>query len=275
MVRLIPQPTGFLRLRAAAVTAVVAFAAAVMVALCLWKTRAPTDPLERTLAKLAALDDGLQQKVCAHRSNNIPKYRAATQLFHCIEFDVVLDPPTGGPAAVYHPPAENDHGLTLDFLLANEDLPRGRIWLDVKDLSDDNWERFLDQLVSHIPMERRGDTIIETGWSDASVREAAAAFRGSGFIFSYYLPTEPAIECGDASSRMCDDLRTEVLLTASMGFSHLSFDARAQAFVQSIRDRLPASMRLLTWDISGKWPQMDLIREVDVYIVRFPSPFST
>jgi hypothetical protein len=265
----------FDRFRAAALAAVVAVVIAVMVAVCLWNARAPTDPLERTLAKLAALDYGLQQKVCAHRSNNIPKYRSANKLFHCIEFDVVLDPPTGGPAAVYHPPAENNHGLTLDFLLANEDLPRGRVWLDVKDLSEDNWKPFLDQLMRLIPMGRRGDTIIETGWSAASVRHAAATFRESGFLFSYYLPTEEAIQCGAVSSRMCDDLRTEVLLTASMGFSHLSFDARAQVFVQSIRDRLPPSMRLLTWDISGKWPQMDLIREVDVYIVRFPSPFSS
>jgi hypothetical protein len=265
----------FDRSHAAAITAVVAVVAAVVVAICLWKTRAPTDPLKRTLAKLAALDYGLQEKVCAHRSNNIPKYRSANKLFHCIEFDVVLEPPTGGPAAVYHPPAENDHGLTLDFLLANEALPRSMVWLDVKDLSDDNWELFLVQLMRLIPGERRGDTIIETGWSSPSVRQAAAAFRERGFGFSYYLPTEAAIECGADRSRICDDLRTEVLLTAAMGFSHLSFDARAYVFVQSIRDGLSPSMRLLTWDISTSWPQMDLIREVDVYIVRFPSPFST
>ena len=243
-------------------------------AACLWKSRSPTDSLERTLTRLAALDYGLQQKVCAHHSNDVPTYRAAGRLFDCIEVDVVLNPPTGGPAAVYHPPHENNQGLTLDYLLAHQGLPRGMLWLDVKDLSEGNWEPFLDQLLRLIPAERRRDTIIETGWPSPSVRQAAAAFRDSGFIFSYYLPTEEAIDCGADRSPLCEDLRNQVLLTVSMGFSHLSFDARAYLFVKSIRNDLPPSMRLLTWDLSRSWRQVDLIREVDVYIVRFPGEFS-
>jgi hypothetical protein len=240
------------------------------VAASLCEARTPTRPLEGTLTRLAALDDGLQQKVCAHRCNDVPKYRAADRLFDCVEIDVVITPPTGGPAAVYHPPHENDRGLTLDFLLANQSLPRGKLWLDVKDLSAENWKGFLDQLLELIPSERRDDIIIETGWSSPSVRQAASAFRERGFAFSYYLPTEQAIGCGPATTEACKRLREEVLLTVSMGFSHLSFDARAYTFVESIRNDLPPSVRLLTWDLSRAWRQLDLIREVDVYIVRLP-----
>jgi hypothetical protein len=196
-------------------------------------------------------------------------------LFHCLEIDVVLDPPMGGTATVYHPPRENNHGLTLEFLLSNEGMPRGKLWLDVKDLSDDNWEPFLDLLTNLIPPDRRGETIVETSWSEPSVGSAAAAFRKAGFHFSYYLPTRDAIQCGAAKSQLCNDLRSFVIWTTSLGFSHLSFDARAYTFVQSLRAKLPPSVRLLTWDLSRSWPQSNLLREVDVYIVRFPSPFST
>src|SRR5688500_10231986 len=86
----------------------------------LWRKHMRTTPVEETLAKLAALDGGTRHKICAHRCNNIPKYRAAVQHFDCVEIDVVLHPSAGGPPAVYHPPDENRHGLALDFLLGRE-----------------------------------------------------------------------------------------------------------------------------------------------------------
>jgi len=241
----------------------------------LWKTRAPLDPVEATLARLESVDAPLRERVCAHRANNVPKYRAARQAFNCIEIDVVLVPPAGGAPAVYHPPHDNHHGLTLEFLLANEAMPAGKLWLDVKDLGEGTWTTLLELLSGLIPPERRADTIIETGWADPSVRSAALAFREKGFLFSYYLPTEEALACGSERSASCDELREQVLLTTSMGFSHLSFDARNRVFLQSIRDRMPASVRLLTWDLSQSWPQPGLIDEVDVYIVKFPVPYST
>lgn len=234
------------------------------------KAYSPKDSLQQTLTRVAALDPGMQQKVCAHQCNDVPKYRAARKLFHCIEIDIVLNPPAGGFAAVYHPPAENNFGLTLEFLLANEGMPRGKLWLDVKDLSQKNWRPFLDLIARLVPPERRIDTIVETSWSGPSVRQAASAFRSSGFLMSYYLPTEAALACSAEDSAQCDELRKDVLLTLSMGFSHLSFDAQTNRFVQTIRHRLPPSVRLLTWDLTKSWAAMNLISEVDVYIVRFP-----
>lgn len=246
-----------------------------IIAASLWKMHSPRDQLKITLEKIAALEQDLQQKVCAHRANNVPKYRSALELFGCIEIDVVIDPPAGGEAAVYHPPHDNHHGLTLDFLLKNEPLPTGKLWLDVKDLSKKNWAPFLDLLVRFVPEKRRGDVVIETSWSSSGVRQAAVEFRANGFLFSYYLPTEDAIACGDTVSEFCNKFREKVLQTGTQGFSHLSFDARAYPFVLMIRNDLPRAMRLLSWDITRAWPQMDIIRAVDIYIVRFPSPFST
>jgi hypothetical protein len=254
------------------VALVCAAIAAASVATCLWKLRTPHDPLQRIASRLATLDETRRSKICAHRANDVPRYRAAIALFDCVEIDVVVEPPTGGPPAVYHPPAANHHGLSLEFLLANEALPRGRLWLDVKDLDDDNRDALLDQLTRQVPPARRGDTIVETGWADPAVAGAATAIRGAGFLFSYYLPTEAAMACGAERSEECEALREQVLSTVGSGFSHLSFDARAFAFVQTLRADLPQSVQLLTWHISGSWPLAELIDEVDVYIVRFPSP---
>jgi len=257
------------------VLAALAGLTAINVYACLWRTRPPPDPLAATMTQLATLDSSQRQKVCAHRSNNVPKYRAAGKIFDCIEMDVVLDPPAGGPPAVYHPPAENNHGLSLRFLLTNEGLPRGKLWLDVKDLAQDNWAPFLDLLTELVPPERRPDVIVETSWSDSTVRAAAAAFRDKGFLVSYYLPTDEALACGVDVSAACNDLRSEVLQATELGFSHLSFDARAREFVDTIRGRLAPSVRLLTWDLSETWSERDLIDGVDVYIVIFPDPFTT
>lgn len=254
-----------------AVTVSILVAAA---AVFVWKGRVQSAALERTFAKMSVLDAGTRHKICAHRSNNIHMYREALQHFECIEMDVHIEPSGGGPPAIYHPPAENNHGLTLDFLLSHERLPPGNLWLDVKDLSQGNWRRFLDVLVERIPPPRRGDVIVETVWSGSGVREASAAFRDSGFSFSYYLPTEEAVACEGARSQSCDALRQQVLRNISLGFSHLSFDARAYGFVKSIRAQLPPATRLLTWDLLKTWPQPDLIGEVQVYIINFPSRYA-
>lgn len=254
---------------------VTAFLVIIVMVVTVWKARSPKDSSQQVLKRVAALDPSVRKKVCAHHCNSVSKYHAARKLFPCIEIDIVLNPPAGGWAAVYHPPAINNHGLTLDYLLTNEGMPSGKLWLDVKDLSPKNWRPFLDLIAKLIHVERRMDTIVETSWSGPSVRQAVSAFRNSGFLMSYYLPTEASLACGSDNTVQCNALRNDVLQTLSMGFSHLSFDAQTYDFVQTIRDRFPPSVRLLTWDLTKSWSKLNLISEVDVYIVRFPSPFST
>lgn len=252
---------------------VMAIACAGVLLYCVGHYRDRPNPTETALARLAALDPDERQKICAHRGNGTAKYRAAAILFDCVEIDLVIDPPTGGPIAVYHPPAENDFGVTLTGLLTGEGLPRGKLWLDVKDLSDSNWLRLLHSLETLIPTSRRKDVFIETSWSEPSVRSAATGFRDAGYHFSYYLPTEEAIECRDRRDESCEAFRRRVLTTLAMEFTHLSFDMRGYPFVQSIRDRLPPEIRFLTWHIRRPWPELDLLRDVDIYIVTMPGRY--
>jgi hypothetical protein len=235
-----------------------------------WRQRPVFDDV---LERAAALDDRSRRKLCAHRANNIPMYRSAHRHLECIEIDVHVSPASGGFAGVYHPPDENNHGLTLEFLLSRESLPTGKLWLDTKDLSPSNWAAYLELLVRLIPPERRGDVIVESVWSGPDVRPVAAAFRGRGFAFSYYLPTEEATDCGERRTVECDGLRRRVLETLSAGFSHLSFDARAESFVATLRPDMPAGIRLLTWDLTRTWPKRALLDDVEVYIVYWPGPY--
>jgi hypothetical protein len=230
-------------------------------------------PVESVIKHVAEIDPRSRPKICAHRNNNILMYRRAQANFSCVEIDVHVSPASGGPPGVYHPPDANYHGLTLEFLLTHEKLPTGKLWLDTKDLSPENWRGYLELLDRLIPAARHPDIIVETVWGSPDVQPVAAAFRQGGFQFSYYLPTDAAAECGSRVSPACDEFRRDVLGTLARGFSHLSFDAGGYAFVRSIKDDLPASVKLLTWDLSPTWPDAELLEDVDVYIVAVPNPY--
>ena len=163
--------------------------------------------------------------------------------------------------------------MTLEFLLTHEKLPKGKLWLDTKDLSPANWVSYLELLNRLIPAARHRDVIVETVWGADGVSPVAAAFRENGFQFSYYLPTEAAIECKGRVTAVCDQFRRDVLKTLTAGFSHLSFDAGGYSFVQSIRKDMPPSVRLLTWDLTREWPNEQLLDDVEIYIVKLPNPY--
>jgi hypothetical protein len=224
-------------------------------------------------AGLAKLEPEQRSKICAHRANSLIRYRLANRLFHCIEIDVVVSPTVAERPSVYHPPDSNYRGLSLERLLRRGRLPAGALWLDVKDLGEANWRTLHSLLLELIPIDRRPDILIETGWADEAAALAVEGFHRSGFPVSYYLPTQEAIECGASESEDCMAFRMAVLRTLDLGFSHLSFDARGYEFVQAIRTELPESLRLLTWHTARSLPQMEMLDEVDLYIVTFRTPF--
>ena len=223
-------------------------------------------------AGLAKLEPEHRGKVCAHRANTLARYWLANRMFDCIEIDVVVTPTVADRPSVYHPGA-NYRGLSLEQLLRRSRLPAGVLWLDVKDLGESNWRTLHSLLLEHIPEDRRPDILIETGWSEEVAAMAVDEFRRSGFPVSYYLPTREAIECGPSESEDCVALREVVLRTLDLGFSHLSFDARGYEFVQAMRHELPEPLRLLTWHTARRFPQLEMLDDVDLYIVRFPTPF--
>ena len=223
---------------------------------------------------LAKLEPEQRSQVCAHRANSLAKYRLARRVFDCIEIDIVITPEVASEPSVYHPPDSNYRGLSLEQLLQRLSLPRGILWLDVQDLGEANWSNLYSLLGELIPVDRRADIVIETWWADDSAKDAIDAFREAGYLVSYYLPTREAADCGGHVSEYCNAFRADVLGTMRLGFSHLSFDARGYEFVQTLRDELPEGTRLLTWHTSRILPQMDMLDDVDLYVVRFPTPFN-
>lgn len=223
-------------------------------------------------AGLEKLEPEHRGKVCAHRANTLTRYRLANRLFDCIEIDVVVTPAVADRPSVYHP-GSNDRGPSLEQLLRRSRLPAGVLWLDVKDLGEANWRTLHSLLLELVPEERLPDILIETGWADEAAAVAVDGFRRSGFPVSYYLPTREAIECGPSESEDCVAFREMVLRTLDLGFSHLSFDARGYEFVQAMRHELPQPLRLLTWHTARRFPQLEMLDDVDLYIVRFRTPF--
>ena len=221
---------------------------------------------------LARMQPQMRSQVCAHRANTVARFRLAGWLFDCVEIDVVVTPAVANVPSVYHPPDSNYLGLSLEQLLHDASLPKGALWLDVKDLGEDNWRTLLALLHELVPVERRPSVVVETGWADEAVAVPIDAFRRSGFQVSYYLPTERAFDCAALASMECQQFRAEVLRTVSFGFSHLSFDARGYEFVRTIRNQLPGHVRLLTWHTARMLPQEEMLGDVDLYIVKFRTP---
>ena len=251
--------------------------AAVLLAGVLWSPAVrgikETRLLLNQWAGLARLERDQRRKVCAHRANSVARFRLAGSLFDCIEIDVVLAPAVAGLPSVYHPPDSNYLGLSLEQLLRRASLPAGMLWLDVKDLDQDTWHALISLLHELVPIERRHAIVIETGWAEEAASVAIDEFRRSGFQVSYYLPTERAIACAARESEECGAFRAEVVKTMGLGFSHLSFDARGYEFVQTIRHELPEPVRLLTWHTARTLPQTEMLDDVELYIVRFRTPF--
>lgn len=221
---------------------------------------------------LSKLEPEFRRKVCAHRANTMARFRLAGALFECTEIDVVVDPPVAATPSVYHPPDSNYRGLSLERLLRGAALPSGMLWLDVKDLDENNWPELKSLLNYLIPAERHPNIVVETGWAGNAAEVAIREFLSDGFQVSYYLPTDQAIDCGARQSEDCNAFRTAVLKTMALGFSHLSFDARGYEFVQTIRHELPKGVRLLTWHTARTLPQTEMLDDVELYIVRFRTP---
>ena len=246
-----------------------------------------TTGVARVLAQRARIDAPSGGRFCAHRGNSLFKFLDGKAAYDCVEMDVVLDSSVrgDGPAFVYHPPVVNP-GLPLYELLANAGIPRHGLWLDVKNLTERNAPPFLARLSALVPADLRSGVLIETS-NDALARAPMLrAIADSGFVTSYYLPTELGCICsrslgGDCAREMA---RLAPTLRGS-AFRGLSFDARGRSFARTLRAELTPPPVLNTWtpmdrcpDGSRAMPLPDaardsLLSEVQKYLVKIPSPF--
>jgi len=201
--------------------------------------------------------------------------------------DIVLDSSArgDGPAYVYHPPVVNP-GLPLYELLANAGVPHHGLWLDVKNLTEPNAPSFLVKPIALVLADLRGRVLVETS-NDALARAPILrAIADSGFVTSYYLPTELGCTCalslgGDCAremARLAPELR-------GSAFRGLSFDARGRSLARTRRAELAPPPVLNTWTPMDRCPagpaaaplsdasRDSLLADVQKYLVKVQSAF--
>ncbi len=128
---------------------------------------------------------GHEDKIWAHRVNSIQKLEFTQKRYAGVELDLVFDNNTM-TFDVNHPPALSI-GLTLETFLAHFDTrnPVG-IWLDFKNLNQENSENALNRLEElSIKYKLDKNTIIVESQSP----QYLTGFSNAGYKTSYYLPT--------------------------------------------------------------------------------------
>jgi hypothetical protein len=222
-------------------------------------------------------------RLCAHRANTLFKYLEATAAFDCVEADIVLERDSAGTtrAFVFHPPGNEESrrtnpGLELGPLLRNAGLPRGRLWLDVKNLTEANSGALLAGLNAVVPPARRSEVLIESPNLALARSPAARAIGRAGYTLSFYLPTETAISCSKRFDIACE--RAARRFAGALGgsaFTGLSFDARGAGLARAVRATMPLPPVLNTW--AQRWPatedELALLEQVQMYLVEMPGGF--
>lgn len=129
---------------------------------------------------------GNTHKIWAHRINSIERLEYTKKKYSGVELDIVFDKITN-TYDINHPPAASI-GLTLESYLSHlyPSQPIG-IWLDFKNLTEDNKNAALEKLLfltkkfslenSHIIVESPCPELLDS-------------FSDSGFQTSYYLPND-------------------------------------------------------------------------------------
>lgn len=127
---------------------------------------------------------GYYDKVFAHRVNSKEKLQSALRYFDGIELDLVYKK-NKNVLDVNHPPALS---INLSFKDYFNNIPKSKtpfIWLDIKNLTNDNSQDVLTLLISvfkerEYPLDK---ILIESKNPKSLIK-----FKEKGFLISYYLP---------------------------------------------------------------------------------------
>ena len=140
--------------------------------------------------------------------------------------------------------------------------------------------------MSVVPADRRGSVLVESSNDELAGSRVARAIADSGFVLSYYLPTNLGCTC---SRSLGGDCAREIARLAKElhggAFDGLSFDARGRGLARTLRSELAPQPVLNTWTPMDRCPdgaraspladqaRDSLLAEVQKYLVRMPTAF--
>ena len=255
-------------------------------ALTLHGQRLYTEPAHRRYhQRHNATLQGADARLLPHRVDTIGKLRQLwADGYRGLEVDVLFEESDGPRFAVGH---DRDHlaGISLERLLESvETSALRKIWLDLKNLTDENVMAVLSRLER---LDRRFSlkdlAIIET----PSPSPLVARLREAGWQTSYYLPTgelRDLMASGDDSAllRRATEIARQV---SRQRMAAVSFDWRLYPFVKRhLEPLLDPAIRYHLWDLSLAFHDPDLPHtlaqtpwygdeRVDTALLRFDSPF--
>jgi hypothetical protein len=203
----------------------------------------------RALHRIGEAHPELLPKLWAHRVDTLGKMSEAARLFAGAEIDVLYDP-RAGTLMVNHPP-EPLSGLTLEAQLAHSSRlnPGLALWLDVKNLTEANGARVLqelDRLDARYAIRAR--SVVETDHTGP----AAAALRQAGYRSSYYLSTTLVTQNAGAQLGFSCYGSEEVQHTIlKRRFAAISYDWRGRRWVERCLGGFVRERALLNyvWDL--------------------------
>jgi hypothetical protein len=133
----------------------------------------------------------------------------------------------------------------------------------------------------------RGRVLVETSELDLARSPAARALADSGFVLSYYLPTDLGCQCARSADGECAREVARLRHALDGGaFRGLSFDARGRQLARSLRDSLTPRPMLNAWTPMDRCANGDgpselarpardsLLKDVRIFLVRLPSAFT-
>lgn len=126
---------------------------------------------------------GYQSKVWAHRVNSLEKLNYTQKFYNGIELDLVFDS-ISNTFDVNHPPAKSVN-LNLDTYFSNINNKEVKLWLDFKNLSENNAEKsaeILDQLTKKYALKNENILV------ESTEINCLQNFKIKGFKTSFYLP---------------------------------------------------------------------------------------
>jgi glucan phosphoethanolaminetransferase (alkaline phosphatase superfamily) len=226
---------------------------------------------------IQSLPPDQQRKVCAHRSDSLLKFSEATEVFSCLEVDLMIEPQQN-EIYVYHPPKPNN-GLPLSVLLDMLSENSSGIWLDVKNAQERNLEFLLTYLSQRITQRKRHSVLIEVSVDQSESKTLNPIFskiRNDGFGLSYYLPSDEGISCSEhPEKRGCERfMRTVTSALRGAPFSSLSFDIKAKRIAVPIAKL--AGVEMNTWDLGVKSAadvDREMLRDSTKYLIPYESHF--
>jgi hypothetical protein len=215
------------------------------------------------------ISENLDGRLAAHRINRIDRLRAVIESgVRAFEVDLLFrQAGSDGYFEVGHDEADTREVRLDQFLDILQPYHLDKIWLDIKQVSEDNLDAVLAELARlDAEYELRQTAIIESSITSDGFKKIKSA----GFHTAYYLPTGQLLTLVRENNRVALEASAEALRRQieSQSTSAISFDLTLYPFVKTyLEPIIPDSIAYHAWGSvkMWEWDALDELKESDYF----------